>query len=106
MQTKASSLGLGVSFLASLIGLKNDFRVGWVVSFGGFDCCFLFVVGGARNELVITPLTLIPTPLKANTQSVCGFGCSLLNPTQVLLNNFFAQNSFLKTCSKIGNLLL
>jgi hypothetical protein len=106
MQIKASSLDLGVSFLASLIGLKDSFRVGWVVSFVAFDYYFLFIVGGARNELGSTLLTLILTPLKANTQSVCGFDCSLLNLTQVLLNNFFAQNSFLKTCSQISNLLL
>jgi hypothetical protein len=80
--------------------------VGWVVSFGGFDCCFLFVVGGAENELGSTLLTLILTPLKTNTQSVCGFGCTLLNPAQILLNHFLTQSSFLKTCSQIGNLLL
>jgi hypothetical protein len=80
--------------------------VGWVVSFGGFDCCFLFVVGGGRNKLGSTLLTLILTLLKPNTQSICGLGCTLLNPTQVLLNYFLAQNGFLKTCSQIGNLLL
>jgi hypothetical protein len=37
------------------------------MSFGGFDCCFLFEVGGARNELGCTLLTLILTPLKTNT---------------------------------------
>jgi hypothetical protein len=76
------------------------------VSFGGFDYCFLFVLGGAGNELESTLLTLILTPLKANTQSVCGFGCTLLNLAQILLDHFLTQNSFLKTCSQIGNLLL
>jgi hypothetical protein len=33
--------------------------VGWVVSFGGFDCCFLFVVGGVRNKFGSTLLTLL-----------------------------------------------
>jgi hypothetical protein len=80
--------------------------VGWVVSFGGFDCCFLFVVGGARNELGSTLPTLILTPLKTNTQSICGFGCTLLNPAQILLNHFLAQNGFLKTCNQISDLLL
>jgi hypothetical protein len=80
--------------------------VGWVVSFGGFDCCFLFVVGGAGNELKSTLLILILTPLKTNTQSVCTFSCILLNPVEILLNYFLAQKSFLKTCSQIGNLLL
>jgi hypothetical protein len=76
------------------------------VSFGGFDCCFLFVVGGARNKLGSTVLTLIITPLKPNTQSVCGLGCTLLNPAQVLLNHFLAQNGFLMARTQIGNLLL
>jgi hypothetical protein len=80
--------------------------VGWVVRFGGFDCCFLFVVGGAGNELGSTLLTLILTPLKANTQFVSGFGCTLLNPAQILLDHFLTQSSFLMACSQIGNLLL
>jgi hypothetical protein len=76
------------------------------VRFGGCDCCFLFVVGGARNKLGSTLQTLILTPLKPNTQSVCGLGCTLLNPTQVLLNHLLTQHGFLKMCSQIGNLLL
>jgi hypothetical protein len=80
--------------------------VRWVVSFSGFDCYFLFVVGGARNKLGGTLLTLILTPLKPNTQSVCGISCTLLNPTQILLDHLLTQGSFLKTCSQIGNLLL
>jgi hypothetical protein len=75
------------------------------VSFGGFDYCFLFVVGEAENELGSTLLTLILTPLKTNTQSVCGFGRTLLNPTQVILNHLLTQFSFLKMSSQIGNLL-
>jgi hypothetical protein len=80
--------------------------VGWVVSFGGFDCCFLFVIGGAGNELESTLLTLILTPLRTDTQFVCGFGCTLLNLTQILLNPFLAQNGFLKTRSQISDLVL
>jgi hypothetical protein len=76
------------------------------VSFCGFDCCFLFVKGEARNELESTLLTLILTPLKTNTQFVCGFGCTLLNPTEILLNHFLAQNGFLNTRSQISDLLL
>jgi hypothetical protein len=86
--------------------VEGWFWVGWVVSFGGFDYCLLFVVGGAGNELTSTLFTLILTILKSNTQSVCRFDCCLLNPTQILLNYFLAQNSFLKTRSQIGNLLL
>jgi hypothetical protein len=80
--------------------------VAWVVSFDGFDCFLLLMVGGAKNELGSTLLALILTPLKTNTQLVCGFGCTLLTPTQILLNHLLAQSSFLKTCSQIGNLLL
>jgi hypothetical protein len=66
----------------------------------------LLVVGGARNKLESTLLTLILTPLKINTQFIYGFGCTLLNPSQMLLNHHLAQNSLLKACSQIGNLLL
>jgi hypothetical protein len=76
------------------------------VRFDGFNCSFLFVVGGVANELGSTLLTLIFSPLKTNTQSLRGFGCTLLNPTQILLNHFLAQNNFLNMCSQIGNLLL
>jgi hypothetical protein len=76
------------------------------VSFDGFDYCFLFMIGGARNKLRSTLLTLILTPLKPNTQSVCGLGCTLLNPAQILLDHLLTQSSFLKTCNQIGNLLL
>jgi hypothetical protein len=102
------------SFLSQLGGFFSQFSlrvegrlwVGWVMSFGEFDYCFLFVVGGARNELMNTFLALVLTPLKANTQFVCGFGCTLLNQAQVILYHFLGQNSFLKMCSQIGNLLL
>jgi hypothetical protein len=98
------------SFLSRLKGFLPYFSlwvegwllVGWVVSFGEFDGCFLCVVGGARNKLGSTLLTLILTPLKPNPQSVCG----LLNPAQVLLNHLLTQNSFLKVSSQICNLLL
>jgi hypothetical protein len=80
------------SFLSRLEGFFPCFSlwVGWIVSFDGFDCCFLFVVGGAEDKLGSTLLTLILTPLKTNTQSVCGLGCTLLNPAQILLNHFLA----------------
>jgi hypothetical protein len=61
---------------------------------------------GARNELESTFLTLILTPLKTNIQFVCEFGYTLLNPTQIILNYLLSQNSLLKTCSQIDNLLL
>jgi hypothetical protein len=64
------------------------------------------MVGGTGNELGSTLLTFILTPLKAYTQSVCGFGCTLLNPTQVLLNHLQIQFSFLKSSSQISDLLL
>jgi hypothetical protein len=96
----------GVFFPYFSLWVEGWLWVGWVVSYGGFDCCFLFVVGGARNELESTLLTLVLTPLKTNTQSVCGFGCTLHNMAQVLLNHFLAQNDFLKMCNQISDLLL
>jgi hypothetical protein len=60
------------------------------VGFGGFDCFFLFVVGGARDKPGSTLFTLVLTSLKANTQLIGGFGCTLLNPTQIILNHFLA----------------
>jgi hypothetical protein len=96
---------LGDFFTYFSLWVEGWLWVGWVVSFSGFDCCFVFMVGGAGNELGSTLLTLILTPLKPNTQSVCGFGFTLLNPTQVL-NHCLAQNGFLKMRSQIGNLLL
>jgi hypothetical protein len=76
------------------------------MSFGGFDCFLLLMVGGAGNDLESTLLTLILTPLKTNTQFICGFGCTLLNPTQIILNHLLTQNSLLKMCSQISDLLL
>jgi hypothetical protein len=77
-----------------------------VVGFGWFECFLLFVVVGARNELKSTLLTLILTSLKPNTQFVCGFACTVLNPAQIIHNHFLTQNSFLKASSQIGNLML
>jgi hypothetical protein len=53
-----------------------------------------------------TLLILFLTSLKANPQSVCGFGCTLFSPAQILLNHFLAQNGFIKTRSQISDLLL
>jgi hypothetical protein len=80
--------------------------VGWIVSFDGFDCFLLLMIGGAENIIGSTLLTLTLTYFKTNTQLVCGFGCTILNPTQILLYYLLAQSSFLKTCGQIGNLLL
>jgi hypothetical protein len=96
----------GSFFLCFSFWVEGWLCVGWVVSFGEFDCCFLFVIGGTGNKLESTLLTLTLTPLKTNIQSVCGFGCTLLNLTLILLNYFLAQIGFLKTCSQIRDLLL
>jgi hypothetical protein len=100
------------SFLSQLGGFFPNFSlrvkgrlwVGWVVSFGGLDCIFLLMAGGAGNELGSTLLTLILTPLKTNTQLVCGFGCTLLNHTQILLNHLLAQRRMIMSVLKIFNL--
>jgi hypothetical protein len=102
------------SFLSQLGGFFPHFSlwverwlwIGWVMSFGEFDYFLLLVVVGARDELRSILLTLVLTPLKVNAQFVCGFGCTLLNSAQILLNHFLAQNSLFKTCSQIGSLLL
>jgi hypothetical protein len=64
------------------------------------------MVTGARNNLRSTLLILFLTSLKPNPQFLCGFGCTLHHPTQILLNHLLSQNSFLKMCSQIWNLLL
>jgi hypothetical protein len=66
MQIDSSSPYLGVSFLTSL-GFEGWFWIGWVVSFGGFECFLLFVVVEARNKLGSTLLILVLTSLKINT---------------------------------------
>jgi hypothetical protein len=63
----------------------------WVVSFGGFDYFLFFMVVGGWNKLESSFFTLVITPLKANTQFVCEFCCTLLDPTQVILNYFLSQ---------------
>jgi hypothetical protein len=72
-------------FLHTSLGVEGWFEIGWVVGFDRFECFFLFVIIGARNKLGITLFTFILTSLKINTQFVCGFSCTLLNSTQVLL---------------------
>jgi hypothetical protein len=63
------------------------------------------MIAGARNKFRITLLILFLTSLKPNIQSICGFGCTLLSPTQVPLNHLLTHFSFLKM-SPIGDLLL
>jgi hypothetical protein len=76
------------------------------VSFGGFDCFLLLVIVGTRDKLRSTLLTLVLTALKANTQFICGFDCTLLNSTQIILNEFLTHNCPLKMRSQINNLQL
>jgi hypothetical protein len=79
------------------LGFERWLWIGWVVSFGGFECFLLFVVVGARNKFGSTLLTLVLTSLKVNVQFVCGFGCTLINLIQVILNHFLTQLGSLKT---------
>jgi hypothetical protein len=102
------------SFLSQLRGFFPHFSlrvegrlwIGWVVGFGLFECFLFIVVVEVRNKFRSTPLSLVPISLKTNTQFVCGFCGTLLNSTQIILDHFLAQSSFLKMCSQIGNLLL
>jgi hypothetical protein len=88
------------------LGVEIWLWIGWVVSFGRFECFLLFVVVGARNKLRSTPLTLVLSSLKANAQFVYdGFGCTLLNSTQAILNHFITQLGSLKTCRQVSNIL-
>jgi hypothetical protein len=59
-----------------------------------------------RDGLRSTLHTLILTPLKINTQFICGFGCTLLNTAQVIIDHFLTHNRPLKMTSEVGNLLL
>jgi hypothetical protein len=72
------------------------------MSFGWFELFLFFMLAGAVNKYRSTLLT----SLKPNPQSVCGLGCTLLNPAQILLNHLLTQHGFIKTCSQIDNLLL
>jgi hypothetical protein len=58
---------LEVFFPHLSLGVKGWLWTRWVVSFGGLDCFLLFVVVGGRNKLGSSLLTLVLTPLKANT---------------------------------------
>jgi hypothetical protein len=96
--TSTDTKHVNKNFLSQLSGFSLHFSLGvegwlwirWVVSFGWFECFLLFVIVGARNKLRSTLLTLFLISLKSNTQFVCGFGCNLLNLTQILLNHFLA----------------
>jgi hypothetical protein len=58
---------LGHFFPYLSLGVERWLWIGWVMSFGGFECFLLFVVVGARNKLGSTLLSLVlrlskPTP--------------------------------------------
>jgi hypothetical protein len=84
-------------FSSHLSWVEGWLEIGWVVSFDGFECFFLFVIIGDRNKLGSTLFSFILTSLQTNTQFICGFSCTLLNSTQVLLNHFLTHHGSLKT---------
>jgi hypothetical protein len=102
------------SFLSQLRGFFPCFSlwvewlfwIGWIMDFGWFECFLFFMVAGARNKFRSTLFIFLLTSLRFNPQSVCGLSCTLLNPTQILLDHFLTQSNFLKASSQIGNLLL
>jgi hypothetical protein len=96
---------LGGFFTYLSLGFERWLSIGWVVSFGGFECFLFFVVVGTRNKIGSTLLTLVLTSLKANTQFVCRLSCTLFQMVQVMLNHLLAHHSSLKMRSQIGNLL-
>jgi hypothetical protein len=97
---------LGGFSLHTSVWVEGWLWIGWVMGFGWIECFLFFMIAGARNKLRSTLLTLFLTTLKPNTQSICGLGCTLLNPAQILLDHFLAQNGFLKMPSQISDLLL
>jgi hypothetical protein len=103
---KSTISRLGGFSLHISLWVEGRLWIGWVMGFSWFECFLFFMVARARNKLRSTHLTFFLTSLKPNTQSVCGLGCTLLNPTQILLNHFLTQNSFLKTRCQISDLLL
>jgi hypothetical protein len=96
---------LGCFFPYLSLGIERWLWIGWVVSFGRFECFVLLVVVGARNKLGSTLLTIVLTSLKANTQFVCGICCTLFHMVQVILNHLLTQFGSLKTCKQISNFL-
>jgi hypothetical protein len=98
--------GLGGLSLHTSLWVEGRLWLGWVMGFDWFEFFLFFMVAGARNKLRSTLLILFLTSPKPNPQSICGFGCTLLNPAQILLNYFLTQNGFLKTRSQIRDLLL
>jgi hypothetical protein len=75
------------------------------VSFGGFDCCFLFVVGGAGNELksiLLTFFSHLSNPTPNLYVDLVAHSSTLLKSSSMI----FAQNGFLKMRSQISDLLL
>jgi hypothetical protein len=90
---------LGGFFLHTSLVVEQWLEIGWVVGFGRFECFVLFVVVGSRDKFGSTLLNLFLTSLKPNIQFVCGFGYTLLNPAQVLLNYFLTHHSSLKVRS-------
>jgi hypothetical protein len=97
---------LGGFFPHFSLGVEGWLWIGWVVSFGGFDCFLLLVLVRARNKFGSTLLIFVLTSLKPNTQFICELGCTLFHTVQVILNHFLAHHSSLNTRSQTGNLLL
>jgi hypothetical protein len=96
---------LGGFFPHFSLGVEGQLWIGCVVSFGGFDYFLHLVVVGARNKLRSTLLTLILTSLKADTQFLCGIGCTLFDSVQIIFNHFLTHHSSLKTRSQVCNLM-
>jgi hypothetical protein len=88
------------------LGVEGWLWIGWVVGFGWFECFLAFVVVGARNKFGSSLLTLFLTSLKHKTQFVCGFGGTLLNMAQIILNHLLTQLGVLKMCNQVSNPLL
>jgi hypothetical protein len=85
---------LGGFFLHISLGVEGCLGIGWVVGFGGFDCCFLFVIVGARNELGSTLLTLIHlTKTLSNKASLVSHDLTI-PPLYLFLKTHFVPITF------------
>jgi hypothetical protein len=91
---------LGGFSLHTSLWIEGWLWIGWVMGFGWFECFLFFMVAGARNKLRSILLTLFLTSLKSNTQSVCGLGCTLLNPSQIISIIFSLKKVFSRRAVK------
>jgi hypothetical protein len=96
---------LGGFFPCSSLWVEGWLWVGWVVSFAGFDCCFLFVVGGLRMNLgaLFSPLSShLSKPTHNLYVDLVALSSTRLKSSSII----FSLKIVFKAHSQISNLLL